>query len=266
MSLPHDSLDGLSPREVIMGFPMPGVLDWEDRVEPKPPKLEINRQEAHQLIDRLKTIHATARYAINKAQRQQTTQANKQRREPDFGVGDRVFIIKRGWITDRPSDKLDWRQTRIPYRIKAMRGYSYELEVPEGWRGATVYHADRLRKCADNPLPEQGNENPAGELVNGDQEEWEVLKVVTSKVTRGKLEYQVEWKGWDPDPEFWPASNFVNSAELLKEYHDANHMVPGPPKRLTQWLTGDKLDHGDNDKPAEGSRVGLKRRAVVRKK
>jgi hypothetical protein len=147
-----------------------------------------------------------------------------------------------------------------------MRGHSYELEFPEGWRGATVYHADRLRKCADNPLPGQGNENPAGELVNGDQEEWEVLKVVSSKVTRGKLEYQVEWKGWDPDPEFWPASNFVNSAELLKEYHDANPMMPGPPKRLAQWLTGDKSDHDDNDKPAEGSRVGLRRRAMVRKK
>ena len=59
-------------------------------------------------------------------------QANRHRRQPDFGPGDYVFVIKKGWSTDRPADKLDWPLTRTPLKIKAIRGHSYELEVPKG--------------------------------------------------------------------------------------------------------------------------------------
>ena len=48
-----------------------------------------------------------AREAIEAANEKAAAQANKHRREPDFNIGDRVFIIKQVVRTDRPSDKLD---------------------------------------------------------------------------------------------------------------------------------------------------------------
>jgi len=35
-------------------------------------------------------------------------QANKYRREPDFTVGDMVWVMIKNWKTERPSRKLDY--------------------------------------------------------------------------------------------------------------------------------------------------------------
>jgi len=59
------------------------------------------RQEAVQLATKI------AKGGIAQSQRHQATQANKKRREPDFGVGDLVYITPKGFTTNRPSAKLD---------------------------------------------------------------------------------------------------------------------------------------------------------------
>lgn len=119
-----------------------------------------------------------------------TKQSNKKRRIPDFGVNDSVFVVKKSWSTDRPSDKLDFSLTRCHYKIKKMSGYSYRLEVPERWRATDVFCADRLRKYPNNPLPGQASENPDAEEIDS-HEEWEVERIVTSRLRYGKLLYQV---------------------------------------------------------------------------
>jgi hypothetical protein len=111
-------------------------------------------------------------------------QANKHRREPDFGVGDWVIIRKKVSSTDRPSDKLDYPMTRNRSKIEEMVGHSYRLEVPQGWRGTDMFHADRLRRHPNNPLTGQGSEQPAGDVIEC-QEEWEVERVLSSR-TSGK--------------------------------------------------------------------------------
>jgi hypothetical protein len=58
------------------------------------------------------------------AQERQAKQANKKRREPDFGPGDMVYVIKKTWKTDRPSDKLDYPLAR-PFKIDKIVGHSY---------------------------------------------------------------------------------------------------------------------------------------------
>ncbi|WPJ63829.1 hypothetical protein SMAC4_13686 [Sordaria macrospora] len=91
-------------------------------------------------------------------------------------------------------------------------------------------------------------------MIN-DNEEWEVDHVVASRVHYGKLEYQVQWRGWDPDPTWWPARDFKNAATRIKEFHDDNPTAPGPPVRLQAWLQAaaeDKFleDDDDDDSPA----------------
>ena len=107
-------------------------------------------------------------------------------------MGDWVIIRKKVSSTNRPSDKLDYLMTRNRYRIKEMAGHSYRLEVPPSWRGTDVFHADRLRRHPNNPLPGQRAKQPAGEVIEG-QEEWEVERILASRTT-GKartLQYKV---------------------------------------------------------------------------
>ena len=48
----------------------------------------------------------------------------------------------------------------------------------------------------------------------------------------GKLYYQVRWKSWDPNPQWYLAGLFKNSASLLKVYYDQYPNKVSPPIQL----------------------------------
>jgi hypothetical protein len=246
-------------------------FDWKvkTQLEGLPPKEKLNRQDAQQLAETLQRYLETARATMGTAQERMVAQANKHRRQPDFGIGDHVYIIKRSQLTDRPSDKLDFPLTRQHFKIKAMHGYSYELEVPANWTGTTVFPADRLRKFDNNPLPGQEAEEPDGEVLESGEKEWEVDDVLASRLHYGKLQYQVSWRGWDPDPNWYYAGLLKNSPALLKKYHDQYPEKAGPPKRLTEWMdaaSSDRFDedHVDDNRPIETTANPRLRRRRVR--
>ena len=138
---------------------------------------------------------------------------------------------------------------------------AYRLDMPASWQGSTEFLADRLRRYPNNPLPGQASENPPGEDIEG-QEEWEVDRILASRTYYGKLQYQAQWKGWDPDPTWYPASDFKNAPAVLKRFHDAYPGQAGPPARLDQWLLAAAEDRfepprGDDDRPV---RMGVRLR------
>jgi hypothetical protein len=55
--------------------------------------------------------------------------------------------------------------------------------------------------------------------VQEGEEEYEVQEVLVVKLLRGKLRYRVNWKGWDPDPDWYPASSLSNSPIALQEFY-----------------------------------------------
>ncbi|KAM4058794.1 his(2)-Cys(2) zinc finger domain-containing protein [Hirsutella rhossiliensis] len=115
----------------------------------------------HSSIDMapLKTAQETqedARNAATAAQERQKEQANRKRRPTDFAIG--------------------------PFVILEERGHSYVLQLPESYKMKNLFHADRLRKAADNPLPQQIQSPPPPEEINGEPE-WEVDQVQQSRVT-----------------------------------------------------------------------------------
>jgi hypothetical protein len=62
-----------------------------------------------------------------------------------------------------------------------------------------VFSLDKLQKASDDPLPRQKNNPPLPTQVNGD-DGWEVEEILASKIVRRTLQYQVSWKGYDPNP------------------------------------------------------------------
>lgn len=268
-TLPHDSLGGLSPFEVRCGHKPRLHFDWRPQAEPEEYGSKQERLSRTQAQNVAKTIQGyvnQARTAMGHAQEKMVTQANIHRREPDFAVGDWVYIIKKTYITDRPSTKLDFPMTRNSYQITGMKGFSYELAVPASWRGTRVYHADRLRKDPRNPLPGQDLPRPSGEVVDNEPE-WEVDTILASRLYHGKLQYQVQWKGWDPDPEWYLAGNFMNAPEKLVDYHLSYPDHAGPPLRLGLWQEAAMNDgfvnvHEEDNTPAK---AGLKLRRARRR-
>jgi hypothetical protein len=95
-----------------------------------------------------------------------------------------------------------------------------------------VFHAEKLRKDPDNPFPRQANLNPLPLDLEDGEEEYEVQSVLAMKRVRGNLRYQVQWKGWDRDLEWYPVEALRNSPIALREFYKKNPGRPGPPKNL----------------------------------
>jgi hypothetical protein len=72
--------------------------------------------------------------------------------------------------------------------------------------------------------------------VEDGETEYEVQEVLAVKLIRGKLKYRVQWKGWDPDPDWYPASSLSNSPIILQAFYRAYPNRPGPPRNLSYWL------------------------------
>ena len=258
--LPHEST-GLPPAIIEFGSLPRCHWNWQARTTQFLDKRDQDiRKEAQELASARKEAVDKASEIVKSnlaaAQARQAKQANKHRREPDFDVGDMVYLSAKGWATDRPSVKLDY-QNRGPYRITGRKGYAYILDLPDHIKVDNQFPADRLRKAADNPLPGQIEPPEPPIEVRGEQE-WEVEEIVNSKLVRKVLRYQAIWKGYDQDRQWYNASGFVNAPEVVKAYHDRYPEKPGPPIRLKYWLEakakGETLDPHDDDCTAEHGR------------
>jgi hypothetical protein len=121
------------------------------------------------------------------------------------------------------------------YEVLEKVGNSYKVKLLETVKVHLVFSLDRLRKALDDPLPRQKNEPSLLIQVNGD-EEWEVDEILASKLVQKSLQYRVSWKGYNPNPNWYPAWNFVGCPQKLREFHDNYPNQPGPPKYLDEWF------------------------------
>ena len=130
------------------------------------------------------------------------------------------------------------------YPILEKVGNLYRVKLPEMIKVHPVFSPDKLRKASEDPLPGQKNEPPLLIQVDG-KDEWEVEEILASKVVHGSLKYRASWKGYDPDPMWYPAWNFVVCLQKLTEFHKCYPKQPGPPKYLSEWV---ECWHSDDDK------------------
>ena len=132
---------------------------------------------------------------------------------------------------DRPSQKLA-SQMEGPYEVLEQVGHSYKLKLPDSMKIHPVFHAEKLRRDPGDPLPGQANPEPAPLELEDGELEYEIQEVLVVKLVRGRLKYRIQWKGWDPDPEWYPASALSNSLLALRDFHAANPTRSGPPANL----------------------------------
>lgn len=229
------------------------------------PEIQVNtdnEKTALEMVTQTKAVQYLARSNALTAQKSQEKQANK-RRPVDFWVGDSVYVRKKGFTTEAPTTRLD-SQYAGPWPIMKMKRHSYVLKTPSWFKGKNLFHADRLRKAASDPLPQQIEEEEKPEEING-HPEWEVERVLASRLKGKKktLEYQVAWRGCDPDEEWYPAENFQDAATALEKFHVEYPDCAGPPRRLQQWIRaaaddedpGHHVDDNTAEHDAQGKRA-----------
>jgi transposase InsO family protein len=247
---------GMSPFVAERGYEPRMSFDWTPATEP-PTSVEAEkaRQQAHEWVSRIQGVWELAREHMQRAQDRQKAQADRHRRDEVFEVGDTVMVTTKDWNLHRPNRKLA-DQAAGPFRIIEKVGNSYRLDLPPHIKVHPVFAPEKLRRAARlEPLRGQISDPPTPMKVN-DEDEWEVERILAVRLHYRKLQYRVKWIGHDePDSQWYAARNLKNSPQLLSDFHAANPTRPGPPKRLSSWLTSAENDdfepdHIDDDQPA----------------
>src|SRR5690606_22130459 len=85
-----------------------------------------------------------------------------------------------------------------------------------------VFHVSLLHPYHKNNIDNRSPPPPSPITVN-DENEFEVERILDSRIRYRKLQYLIEWKGYGPNERTWePLSNLTHCSSLLRRFHRLN--------------------------------------------
>ena len=156
---------------------------------------------------------------MTKSQAAQVKAANKHQKEaPTYRVSDMIWLSTKNIKTEKPSKKLN-HKTIDPYKVKELVESLYRLDLPTSMRIYDIFHPNLLQPTTTNPLPGQYN-SPLLPIVVDDKEEWKVDNILDTKRGRSKkLLFRVKWKSYDEDKQWYLASDFNYTKEIVADFY-----------------------------------------------
>jgi hypothetical protein len=190
------------------------------------PKDKIELRRALDTAKKLHDLWEWLQEQIGLAQTRMEHFADQSRKPaPAYKVGDKVYLSARNIKTQRPSKKLDVKNLG-PFEVLEKVGpTSYRLKLDEGMKIHPVFHSNLLRLDPENPLPGQVIAPPEPIEIDGEPE-YEVEKVLDSRIRHGRVQYKVAWIGYPPDSSWYDADNLANSPDAVREFHAAYPRKP----------------------------------------
>jgi hypothetical protein len=192
--------------------------NYHPTMQCKPPKDPSFRSQVHadSWMAGVEETHQIPWENIIEAQDQQTKYAGG--KEMTFAVGDKVWLSTRNLKTSRPSKKLDYKRTG-PYTVsKIINKNSYKLDLPSTRRNHNVFHVSLL----DRYSPPVGG-LPCSELhpmIVEETEEWEIDCRLDSRQRNRKLDYLVQWAGYNHIRTSWePAEHLETGQDRVNVFH-----------------------------------------------
>ena len=132
-----------------------------------------------------------------------------------FNIGDIVWLLGRNLKTWWLNKKLNFKFMG-PFKVKDRVGtQAYHLELPHMIKVHLVFHVSLLKSCKGSNYPDK---HPPPE-VTGDEEEYEVEKILDSCYQRRHVQYLVKWKGYpNCDNQWEPPANLGNAEDILQNF------------------------------------------------
>ena len=165
-----------------------------------------------------------------KARKAMEVSANRRRRPaPTLLPGAKVWLLRRNISTIRPCSKLDVRRLG-PFSIIGPVGTSsFRLDLPPSMHIHPVFHVSLLEPHVANTFPGRLQRIPPPIQVAGFPE-FEVRKILDSKIFRRKIWYFVDWVGYDVKEQSWqPVENLSNATLAIAAFHSQYPQCPVPP-------------------------------------
>jgi hypothetical protein len=152
---------------------------------------------------------------MQRAQNQQKVQADKDRVERTFEVGDLVYLRLQPYRQDIHQEKWSKKAPTPrffgPYRVNRKVGVvEYELDLPQGNKIHNVFHVSCLKRAIGQhiiPIEELPPLDEEGQLILIPEE---VLEVREKKLRRRSIkEYLVKWKNLPIEDATWESEQVL---------------------------------------------------------
>lgn len=133
--------------------------------------------------------------------------------DPQYKVGDKVWLNtanrRRDYVM-KGSGRVAKFMPRYDGPYKIVKAHpdtsSYTLELPPRSRIHPTFHVSQLKAFIPNNahmFPLRKYNEPQGVLTSDGQVEHVIEKITDERVFRGRLQYYVRWKGFDPSHDEW---------------------------------------------------------------
>src|SRR5436189_5236502 len=99
-TLPHD-LTGFVPIQLEMGYLLCTSFNWDRPKGPHTVHERLSHEEAQKYVKHLEQAWKVTCKIIERAQQSMQKQANKHQHEPDFNVGDSLWVTMKNWKTSK---------------------------------------------------------------------------------------------------------------------------------------------------------------------
>jgi hypothetical protein len=187
---------------------------------------------ARDWIRNMDSVHSEIRDRLEKARVYSKRQADKKRKAHfKIELGDKVLLSTKNIRTTRPTRKFSEKYIG-PYRVvEQISEVAFKLELPkELSRIHPVFHVSLLEPFRESRTPGR-NQPPPPPVELAEPDVYEVEAIVDSRFVGNKLEYKLEWAGYENDPDRYtwePAENLMDN--ILDEVEEFHRRHPNKPR------------------------------------
>ena len=125
---------------------------------------------------------------------------------------------------------------KLPFEVIEKVGQSsYRLKIPASWK---IYNVKLIKKHIEPSTSlQKERERERNETMDIEEEsgEYEVEKIIDSRLKRGKLQYLIKWKNYPIEESTWePEDHLERAKSTITKFHLEN---PAAPRQIHEQLT-----------------------------